>query len=265
MVSLRNHWRFSGHWLWRSLTYTLHESETYCNVSMALCTVYTSTCNMQYIRFNICISRLASDTKFAYFCRLLGKNCASPVELKKDSSKVARQHLRSAYAFVGITGWWNLSICLFHAQFGGTVSPLSFQNSRPTHHDDVADQQGDVDESGGPITKPIDFPTDGSTLSESTADHLNRDSDYHDFAVYREAVAMFAFKLCSYGFIIPPDLVHLVRMLPWKRSLNPKCFPAEEWHPPHQHVLMMKCERCRTRPSKFWFSFQKDGIDVYLE
>ena len=74
--------------------------------------------------------------------------------------------------------------------------------------------------------RAYDLPTDGSKVEVYTADHLKRESDPHDFAVYREAVAMFAFKLCSYGFIIPPDLVHLVRMLPWKKPLNPKCFPA---------------------------------------
>lgn len=34
------------------------------------------------------------------------------------------------FAFFGITDYWNASICLFHAMFGGTVHDLEYQNVR---------------------------------------------------------------------------------------------------------------------------------------
>ena len=104
---------------------------------------------------------------------------------------------------------------------GAAYSKLSFQNSRPTHHDDVTDvdappfktssggggSDGSVGEDMGrrdnqretmpddtaqpqhalPV-RVHDLPTDGEKDKE-TADHLTRDSDPADFAVYREAVA----------------------------------------------------------------------------
>jgi hypothetical protein len=44
----------------------------------------------------------------------------------------ATQHLTTAFSFVGITDYWNESICLFHAQLGGSPLPSAFINNRPS-------------------------------------------------------------------------------------------------------------------------------------
>lgn len=44
---------------------------------------------------------------------------------------VAKQRLRTDFAFVGLTDRWDESICLFHAMFGGQCRDLEFANVRP--------------------------------------------------------------------------------------------------------------------------------------
>jgi len=39
--------------------------------------------------------------------------------------------LRSGFAFVGLTDEWDLSMCLFHAKFGGACQAHDFMNTRP--------------------------------------------------------------------------------------------------------------------------------------
>jgi len=48
-----------------------------------------------------------------------------------DDVETAKQMLHTDMAFVGITDEWNLSICLFHAMFGGVCDEREFQNTRP--------------------------------------------------------------------------------------------------------------------------------------
>ncbi|CAE7324049.1 unnamed protein product [Symbiodinium natans] len=42
----------------------------------------------------------------------------------------AAQRVRDGFAFVGITEEWDLSICLFHAMFGGQCSATDFEDTR---------------------------------------------------------------------------------------------------------------------------------------
>jgi len=44
----------------------------------------------------------------------------------------AAKRVRDGFAFVGLTEQWDLSICLFHAMFGGPCLALDFKNTRPT-------------------------------------------------------------------------------------------------------------------------------------
>jgi len=37
----------------------------------------------------------------------------------------------SSLGFIGLTGEWDLSICLFHAMYGGDCLPVEFRNVRP--------------------------------------------------------------------------------------------------------------------------------------
>ena len=47
---------------------------------------------------------------------------------------LALSRLRHGFSFVGLTEAWALSICLFHAVFGGPCMPVEFSNSRPGHY-----------------------------------------------------------------------------------------------------------------------------------
>lgn len=51
----------------------------------------------------------------------------------------AVQRLREGFAFVGLTEEWDLSICLFHAMFGGPCHSSEFHNARPGQHAKDAD------------------------------------------------------------------------------------------------------------------------------
>lgn len=71
-------------------------------------------------------------------CSGLCKKC-----LNQDPSakalKVALARLEN-FAFVGLTGYFDLSVCLFHAMFGGECRPVEFANMRPSHYlDDFPD------------------------------------------------------------------------------------------------------------------------------
>ena len=65
---------------------------------------------------------------------------------------------------------------------GGSDGSVGEDNQRETMPDDTAQPQH------APPVRVHDLPTDGEKDKE-TADHLTRDSDPADFAVYREAVA----------------------------------------------------------------------------
>jgi hypothetical protein len=56
---------------------------------------------------------------------------ACGLELEPDSS-LAVHRLRNGFAFVGLTEQWALSICLFHAIFGGPCHAVEFENARPS-------------------------------------------------------------------------------------------------------------------------------------
>lgn len=43
----------------------------------------------------------------------------------------AKKRLREDFAFVGITESWELSVCLFHAMYGGRCQDVEFKNTRP--------------------------------------------------------------------------------------------------------------------------------------
>ena len=47
------------------------------------------------------------------------------------SLSLARTRVRQM-AFVGMTEAWDLSVCLFHAMFGGECLAVEFNNSRPS-------------------------------------------------------------------------------------------------------------------------------------
>eukprot|EP00403_Amphidinium_massartii_P011033 CAMPEP_0178419552 /NCGR_PEP_ID=MMETSP0689_2-20121128/25670_1 /TAXON_ID=160604 /ORGANISM="Amphidinium massartii, Strain CS-259" /LENGTH=333 /DNA_ID=CAMNT_0020040995 /DNA_START=69 /DNA_END=1070 /DNA_ORIENTATION=+ len=51
---------------------------------------------------------------------------------RAPSINLALQLLKSEFSFVGIQEEWSLSVCLFHAIFGGSISDHELMNARPT-------------------------------------------------------------------------------------------------------------------------------------
>lgn len=82
------------------------------------------------------VSGCAVKMMNGYFCGNTGdrqKNVQKNVrEAKptKDMLDNAKRRLEEGFAFVGITDNWELSVCLFHAMFGGKCHSREFDNSR---------------------------------------------------------------------------------------------------------------------------------------
>eukprot|EP00438_Fugacium_kawagutii_P027665 Skav200426 [mRNA] locus=scaffold2094:138101:138823:- [translate_table: standard] len=87
---------------------------------------------------------------------------------------LAIERLREGFAFVGLQEQWELSICLFHAKFGGPCRATDFTDTRPD------------DESSG-------------TTSEYNTTILNGWVDEIDAPVYAEAKRLFYDDLARYG------------------------------------------------------------------
>jgi len=62
----------------------------------------------------------------------LGHYCGGTLAITPELMIQALGHLHQAFTFVGITDYWDVSICLFHAQFGGAQHQSSFVNVRET-------------------------------------------------------------------------------------------------------------------------------------
>mmetsp|Transcript_38502 Transcript_38502/g.68899 ORF Transcript_38502/g.68899 Transcript_38502/m.68899 type:complete len:328 (-) Transcript_38502:36-1019(-) len=63
--------------------------------------------------------------------RSMGKLSEIP-ERTMDMAQEAARRVREGFAFVGITEQWDLSICLFHAMFGGPCLAVEFEDTRST-------------------------------------------------------------------------------------------------------------------------------------
>jgi len=98
--------------------------------------------------------------------------CADGIPPTSEETSRALRRLREGVAFVGITEQWDLSICLFHAKFGGDCLSTDFLNMHP----------------GKNITGSV---YDTSEL-EGFIDHADR-------LVYREALSIFQDDLAKFG------------------------------------------------------------------
>jgi len=75
---------------------------------------------------------------------------------KPPDMKKALDRLQSGLMFVGLTEFFELSVCLFHAKFGGECLPVEFGNMRPGSADNKNDKGSyDTSELGG-YTDPYD-------------------------------------------------------------------------------------------------------------
>merc|ERR1719487_1333156 len=63
----------------------------------------------------------------------------------------------SAFKFIGLTDQYDLSVCLFHAKFGGACKQEEFHNMRPSNHSNDARTDYDEDRLHGYVD-PYDTP-----------------------------------------------------------------------------------------------------------
>lgn len=91
----------------------------------------------------------------------------------------AKKRLRSAFAFIGLTDFWNQSICLFHAQHGGEPIESEFMNSR--------------------------LSASYSKRSYDCSPLMIADEPF-DTMLYHTGLGHFAERLCRFGFIVPDEL-----------------------------------------------------------
>jgi len=80
---------------------------------------------------------------------------------KKDATRadlwdLAKKRLNEGFAFVGLTEQWDLSVCLFHAKFGGPCSAIQLMDVDPTAAKngtfyDTSGLQGWVDRQDGKV------------------------------------------------------------------------------------------------------------------
>lgn len=123
---------------------------------------------------------------------LTQSNCAQDATVTPATLRVAQNRLRKAFAFVGITDYWNASMCLFHAQLGGRPQPFAFANNRPSSRwTSTAARKAAVERIRG-------------CRQVSNSDEPN------DNALYDSALALFAERLCDYGLRVPTALHHML-------------------------------------------------------
>ena len=107
---------------------------------------------------------------------LIGRDCAynhgEPSEEQQALDREEALARLPKLGFVGLTDQWDLSMCLWHAKFGGECLPAEFTNVRPAW-----------------------AQYDGGNLSESF--------QMNDQAIYEKAAKLFAAELEKYG--VTPD------------------------------------------------------------
>mmetsp|Transcript_2049 Transcript_2049/g.3818 ORF Transcript_2049/g.3818 Transcript_2049/m.3818 type:complete len:274 (+) Transcript_2049:263-1084(+) len=99
-------------------------------------------------------------------------NCYKCVVSAETELPAALRRLQTGFAFVGITEYFSLSICLFHAMFGGQCLPAEFANMR----------------------KGVE-KIDPAVLMEE----LKGNEDVYDGAVYDEATRIFWSNIQKYN------------------------------------------------------------------
>jgi len=120
---------------------------------------------------------------------LIGHSCAyyrgEPSEEQQSLDREAALARLPKLGFVGLTDQWDLSVCLWHAKFGGECLPAEFRNVRPAR-------------------------TQYSAADLSESSHVN------DRAIYDRAAELFAADLAAHG-VTPeacartycPEVAHL--------------------------------------------------------
>jgi len=74
--------------------------------------------------------KYAECVRNCYLNMLTGHSCGTEGEPDGIAVNFAIRRMLQ-FAFVGITDYWHLSVCLWHAKFGGRALPVELRNVRP--------------------------------------------------------------------------------------------------------------------------------------
>jgi hypothetical protein len=137
---------------------------------------------------------------------MLGEFCGKKplVEMDEAQYAEAERRLRTGLAFVGITEHWDLSICLFHAMFGGVPRPGSFANTR---RGDALTNRTVVGYSSSKGTEVVPSGADGLKSKEGgVATEADDADDAWDTRLYLAARRLFVERLVIHHLAVPNEL-----------------------------------------------------------
>ena len=148
---------------------------------------------------------------------MLGEFCGRKLEIDEMQYAEAERRLRTGLAFIGLTEYWDLSICLFHAMFGGAPRPGSFANTRRgdalTSHKVVgySSSSGSINTNGltfqtPNVTRTRDATTGGTEEDIAAAQATDAD-DVWDMKLYAAARDIFVERLVQHHFKVPKELM----------------------------------------------------------
>ena len=142
------------------------------------------------------------DGLFVKSCQtkmMLGEFCGRKMTIDEEQFAEAKRRLESGLAFIGLVEHWELSICLFHAMFGGSPREAQFANTRKGNALDTHKVANYV---------AADSPNDGigdDVDEETLGDDVAKDADDPwDSRLYEAAKAIFMERLQEH------DMSHLL-------------------------------------------------------
>lgn len=100
-----------------------------------------------------------------------GEACGANTSTTGDMVTYAIQRLDDGFSFVGLTEEWALSVCLFHAMFGGECHEREFRNVHP------GERQGDLAHDTSELGDWVD-PWDGALYEHAYSTFWNNIAKY---------------------------------------------------------------------------------------
>lgn len=126
------------------------------------------------------LSEYAQRTAGCATKMLTGHNCNDKVALQESHLQKAIQRVDEGFAFAGLTNEWELSVCLFHAMFGGYCHSREFKNNNYA----LANKKDEF------------WDSKKGVWNESM---LNGFRDYYDGRLYWQVKEVFNGRLAEYG------------------------------------------------------------------
>eukprot|EP00040_Diaphanoeca_grandis_P019857 m.105183 g.105183 ORF g.105183 m.105183 type:complete len:425 (+) comp27627_c0_seq1:167-1441(+) len=136
---------------------------------------------------------------------LLGSLCASERNITIPNVMMALDLVKRAYKFVGITDYWDVSVCLFHSQFGGTARDDSFRNVRSTKASIKNMTEGEKDGWLGRADKMYN-------LNEGDNNDDGDRWDPADTIIYQAALRIYVKRLIQFGLQPTPTFFHRIKL-----------------------------------------------------